>query len=135
MGNMNSRKEGDAEKGAGITTLAEDLVVLRNLAQQLHRMAPTADGPVIRAMLGRREALIGSIRARLAQSDALSDREQAKADLTSDERRSFREVISEIAEIDGRSARILTARSDDLAAEIRKVRAGKQWRENARSWK
>jgi len=108
---------------------------MRKLARQLNQMAPTADEHVLRAILGKREALMVSIRSLLAQSDTGREAIEPDGGAYAERKRSLREMVSEIARIDSESSRILAARSDEVAAEIRKMRAGKQWRENARSWK
>lgn len=102
--------------------IAQDLEALRKLAMQLQRMAASADDTVLRAILGKREALLDAIRSRLAESNA------AAAD--SGARRRLSQTVAEIAEMDQQSARLLKERAVAVAAEIEKLRAGRKWRES-----
>jgi hypothetical protein len=114
--------------------MAADLAELRDLAHRLKSVASTADDPMLRAILGKREALMDSIRARLAEAGAFEPPEVA-TDAGSDERRYLYDAVSEIVAMDRESARVLKDRADKVAAEIQKLRVGRQLRESARLWK
>ena len=60
----------EAPKTAGATPaqeIAQDLDELRTLAARFRHLAPTAGEPVLRAILLKREALLGSISARVGR--------------------------------------------------------------------
>lgn len=116
--------KGSASESAPAQAMAQDFESLRKLALQLQRIAPTADESVLRAILGKREALLGAIRSRLAEAESAA----RPADVGA--RRRFARAVDEISAMDRESARLLQERATAVAAEINKLRAGRKWRES-----
>jgi hypothetical protein len=124
------RANGDAAESSEV---AAELSELRDLSQQLRNVAATAEDHVLRAILGKREALMGSIRARLGEEGA-PEESGADSGQAANGKLVFDTMI-EIVDMDRESTRVLKARSAQVAEEIRKIRAGRKFRESARLWK
>lgn len=119
--------------------LVQDLRSLRRLASQLHRRASTADSHMVRVIMGKRELLLDSIRARVSRkpddSETVEDGSFADAlELSAQEKEVIAETVHEIRKLDTEAQRILKGRSDKLGAEIRRLKAGKKSRECYRKW-
>jgi len=117
-------------------SLVRDLRSLRRLAGQLHRRAATADGHRLRAIMGKREALLDAIRDRIESADQTPDAESfaAQLDASAAEKEAIAETVREIAVLDSAAEKILRDRAEELGAGIRKLKAGKKSRESYRQW-
>jgi len=129
----------DASKPAPGDALVQDLRSLRRLASQLHRRAATIDSHMLRAIMGKREALLDSIRSCLAPGadpsrppDPSSFAEELA--LSAQEKEVIAETVHEIAVLDREAERLLRGRAEALAAEIQKLKAGRKSRESYRKW-
>ena len=134
----NDARTEDARPERG-EALMRDLCSLRRLASQLRRRAPTADDHMLRAIMGKREALLDSIRASLgpASDDVETPRPASFSEelaLTDRQEEVIVETVHEIAALDGEAERILKDRAGELAAEIRKLKAGRKSRESYAKW-
>ena len=109
---------------AQATEIAEDLEALRTLAARFRHLAPTAQERVLRAILGKREALLEAISTRLGRPEEPVERAEAGARKTA-----FVQALSEVAALDRESERALGKRAENAAVEIQKLRAGKKWRQ------
>lgn len=117
-------------------SLVRDLRSLRRLAGQLHRRAATADEHRIRAIMGKREALLDAIRDRIESADNASDAESfaMQLEVNAAEKETLAETVREIAVLDSAAEKILRDRAEELGADIRKLKAGKKSRESYRQW-
>jgi hypothetical protein len=106
--------------------IAQDLKSLRLLAARFRHLAPTAQGHVLRAILGKREVLLESISTRLGR---LTGPAGHGADL-GPKKTAFAQALGEVAAIDRESQGALRKRAEETAAEIQKLRAGKKWRQS-----
>jgi len=118
--------KGEADD-ARARSLVRDLRSLRRLADQLHRRAATADGHRLRAIVGKREALLDAIRDRIGSADNARDAESLAA-----EKDAIAEAIREIALLDSATEKILRDRVEEFGADIRKRKAGKESRKSCR---
>ena len=119
--------------------LVQDLRALRKLAEQSHRRAATADGSMLRAIMGKREALLDAIRGRVATKDEPPDPPETtgfarELELTARDKEEIAQTVKEIAVLDSEVERILRTRADELGAEIQKLKAGKKSRECYKQW-
>ncbi len=135
MSEADDSHETDRKASSDTQLIATDVAALRNLAHQLKRMAPSADEHALRAILGKREALMDSIRRRLADKNAFEELQGVDNKVPVETHRLLYDVVSEILVLDRESARVLKQRAESVAAEIQKVRAGRKWRESAGLWK
>lgn len=117
-------------------SLVRDLRSLRRLAGQLHRRAATADGDRLRVIMGKREALLNAIRDRVEAADEDRDAESFAAELevNAAEEEAIAETVREIAALDSAAEKILRDRTEELGADIRKLKAGRKSRESYRQW-
>ena len=125
----------EADQSADATPtqeLAQDLDELRTLAARLRHLAPTAGEPVLRALLGKREALLGSISTRLGQPTPSAKRAGAGAtpEIAGAQSELFAQALREVAALDRESEAALRKRADEAAYEVLKLRAGKKWRQS-----
>ena len=114
-----------------------DVFALRRLATQMHRRASGGEGHVLRAMMGKREALLNAIRSRIATEDAdIADIALADClpEMSAAQQQLIVETVAEIAAIDRDTERVLSGRMNETAAEIQKLRAGRKWRESSQIW-
>ena len=114
-----------------------DVFALRRLATQMHKRAPGGDGHVLRAIMGKREALLGSIRSQLATEDAdIADVALADClpEMSAVQQQLIVETVAEIAAIDRDTERVLSGRMSETVAEMQKLRAGRKWRESSQTW-
>ena len=139
LGTELTNETGEQTQAEAADPVVADLCALRRLAAQLHKRAATADDPMLRAILGKREALLNSIRAHL--SPATGNAEDAPgecladgADVSPERRRMIAKTVEEIAAMDRESERILGKRLAETTAEMRKLKAGRQWRESSQKW-
>ncbi len=128
-----SRHDETRTDATGTQDIARDLATLRKLATRLHALASTADNGVLRAILGKREALLESISARLAAMPP-PQREGATPPIGEQERRLIAQALVEVTAMDRESESALRKRADEVAAEVRKLRAGRKWRESSQKW-
>lgn len=126
---MINRKPDAPSDGNDDRKVVSELSALRDLSQQLRSVAATAEDNVLRAILGKREALMGSIRVRLAEQE-----EEIAREGQSEKKKEIFKTISEIVDMDRESARLLKERAAQAAEEIKKIRAGRQFRESTRQW-
>ncbi|MGD1001248.1 MAG: hypothetical protein ABSA67_11185 [Candidatus Brocadiia bacterium] len=129
MANPEADKTADA---APAQEIAQDLDELRTLAARFRHLAPTAGEPVLRAILLKREALLGAIGTgvgRLTQSakSALAGVTPEDAGAQS---AAFARVLREVTAMDRESQAALKKRADEVADEVLKLRAGKKWRQS-----
>lgn len=137
MNDDTQETDGAQAEASGAQAIAQDLETLRRLAARLHRLAPMADEHVLRVILGKREALLDSIRTRLAQAPAPAEPDVSKpaaSEIGEPEQRQFARTLAEITALDRESEGLLKKRSGDTAAEIQKLRAGRHWRESSQRW-
>jgi len=112
--------------------IAQDLDELRTLSARFRHLAPTAAAPALRAILVKREALLGSIGAgigRLTQP-AQSATAVAAPEIGGPQRAAFAQVLREVTAMDREAQAALKKRADEVADEILKLRAGKKWRQS-----
>ena len=109
--------------------LASALTAFRKLALRLKRRAATADQQTFRAILGKREAILDSIRELVSPETATP-----VAELGQQEKRLVGKTLAEVATMDAESERIIRERAGKVAAEIQKLRAGRKWRETSKQW-
>jgi hypothetical protein len=115
--------------------IAQELDELRTLAARLRRLAPTAQEPVLRALLGKREALLGSIGARVGRLTQSAKCAAPAAPKTAGARNEvFSQTLREVMAMDRESEAALKKRSDASADQVLKLRAGKEWRQNNPQW-
>jgi hypothetical protein len=110
--------------------IAHELDELRTLSARFRHLAPTAGEPVLRAILLKREALLGSIGTgigRLAQSAQSAG---AAPENAGEQSAVFAQVLREVSAMDRESQAALRKRADEIADEILKLRAGKKWRQS-----
>ena len=116
--------------------IAQDLDELRTLSARFRHLAPTAQEPVLRALLGKREALLGSIGARvgrLAQA-ATSAGPVAAPEAAGAHKAVFAQTLRDVMDMDCESEAALRKRADAAADEVLKLRAGKEWRQSNPQW-
>jgi len=135
-GSTRARSNKSEANDARARSLVRDLRSLRRLAGQLHRRAATADEHRLRAIMGKREALLEAIRDRVESADETADRESfaAQLDASAAEKEAIAETVREIAVLDSAAEKILRDRAEELGAGIRKLKAGKKSRESYRQW-
>ena len=112
--------------------IAQNLDELRTLAARFRHLAPTAGEPVLRAILVKREALLGSISmgiGRLAQS-AKDAGAGAAPETAGAQGAVFAQTLREVTDMDRESQAALRKRSNEVADEVLKLRAGKKWRQS-----
>jgi len=131
--------ENKEETAGPAEALVRDLRALRRLAGQMHRRAASADGHMLRAIIGKREALLTSIRGHVSAAPAALPAMPADAfgralGLSAQEKEAISETLKEIMVLDAESDRILRSRAEELGAEIRHVKAGRKSRESYRTW-
>jgi hypothetical protein len=125
-GQAQKRTEATAAQAEDAATeIAQDLESLRILAARFRHLAPTAQEHMLRAILGKREALLDAISTRLGRQAEPADRADAGG-----QKSAFAQALREVAAADRESASALRKRSDETAAEIQKLRAGKKWRQS-----
>ena len=139
MGAELANDTGERTQQEGADPIVADLCALRRLAAQLHKRASTAGDSMLRAILGKREALLNSIRARLSPAagnaeEAPAERSADGADASPERRGMIAKAVEEIAAMDRESERILGKRLAETTAEMRKLKAGRQWRESSQKW-
>jgi len=118
--------------GGRATEIAQDLESLRMLAARFRHLAPTAQGRVLRVILGKREALLESISARLARPKDSGERADAGAALETARvpKSAFAQALGEVMALDRESEGALRKRCEEAAAGIQKLRAGIKWRQS-----
>jgi hypothetical protein len=129
MANPEADKTADA---APAQEIAQDLDELRTLAARFRHLAPTAAEPVLRAILLKREALLGAIGTgvgRLTQA-AKSAAAGGAPENAGAQSAAFAQVLREVTAMDRESQAALRKRADEIADEVMKLRAGKQWRQS-----
>jgi hypothetical protein len=112
--------------------IAQNLDELRTLAARFRHLAPTAGEPVLRAILLKREALLGSIGTgvgRLTQS-AKGASAGAAPETANAQNAVFAQALREVMAMDHESQAALRKRAGEAADEVLKLRAGKKWRQN-----
>jgi len=129
MANPEADKTADA---APAQEIAQDLDELRTLAARFRHLAPTAGEPVLRAILLKREALLGAIGTgvgRLTQA-AKSAAAGGAPENAGAQSAAFAQVLREVTAMDRESQAALKKRADEVADEVLKLRAGKKWRQS-----
>ena len=102
-------KETVPQRQDASNAVMDDLRSLRRLALRLQRRAASADEPMLRALLGKREALLNSLSARLGEPH--SDGAPLSG-LPESHREAIARTIEEIAAMDHKTRRALQARLD-----------------------
>jgi hypothetical protein len=110
--------------------IAQELDELRELAARFRRLAPTAKGPALRAILVKREALLGAISAGVSRM-AQSAKESGGPEPAGAQRGAFAAVLREVTDLDRESRAALRKRANDVADEVLKLRAGRKWRQSS----
>jgi hypothetical protein len=124
MKNPQTDKAADA---APAQAVAQELDELRILAARFRHLAPTAKEPVLRAILVKREALLGAISAGIGR---LTQSKGAAPETASAQKSAFAEVLREVTALDRESQAVLRKRANDVADEVLKLRAGRKWRQS-----
>jgi len=129
MANSEADKTADATPAQEI---AQDLDELRTLAARFRHLAPTAGEPVLRAILFKREALLGAIGTRVAQlaQSAKAAGAGAAPETVGAQSAAFARTLREVTDMDRESQAALRKRADEVADEVLKLRAGKKWRQS-----
>ncbi len=112
--------------------IAQELDELRTLAARFRHLAPTAGEPVLRAILLKREALLGAIGARVGRLTQSAKGAIAGVAVVNAGAQSaaFAQVLREVTAMDRESQAALRKRADEIADEVMKLRAGKKWRQS-----
>jgi hypothetical protein len=122
----------DPDKTAEATPaqeIAQELDDLRTLTARFRRLAPTAEPQVLRAILGKREALLGAIGARVGRlTQSANDAPAAAPETAGAQKAVFAETLREVVVMDRESQAALKKRAVEAAEEVLKLRAGKKWR-------
>ena len=127
MANPETDKTADATPAQEI---AQDLDELRMLAARFRHLAPTAGEPVLRAILVKREALLGSISTRVGRLTQSARDAGAAPETAGAQSAAFAQVLREVTAMDRESQAALRKRADEVADEVLKLRAGKKWRQS-----
>jgi hypothetical protein len=129
MANSETETTADATPAQEV---AQDLDELRALAAHLRLLAPTAEASVLRALMGKREALLGDIGARVSRMTTCAQRADADAApvVAAAQKAVFAQTLREVADMDRESQAALKKRADEAADKIVKLRAGKKWRQS-----
>jgi hypothetical protein len=123
----------EADKTAEVTSaqeIARELDELRTLSARFRHLAPTAGEPVLRAILLRREALLGSIGTGIGRLTQSAKSAGVAPENVGEQSAVFAQVLREVTAMDRESQAALRKRADDIADEILKLRAGKKWRQS-----
>jgi hypothetical protein len=112
--------------------IAQELDELRTLSARFRHLAPTAATPVLRAILVKREALLGSIGTGIGRlmQPAPSASADAAPEIGGPQRAAFAQVLREVTAMNRETQAALKKRADEVADEILKLRAGKKWRQS-----
>jgi hypothetical protein len=127
MANPEAEKTVDA---APTQEIAQDLDELRTLAARFRHLAPSAAGPVLRAILVKREALLGAISSGIGQLAQSAKGAGAAPETAGAQNAAFAEVLREVTALDRESQAALRKRANEIADEVLKLRAGRKWRQS-----
>lgn len=119
-GEMHAQRRMAAGSPDELREIERALGEYRSLSVQLRQMAAGAEPSALQAVLIRRAGVLAAIRSRRAPAASAPAPHESEADFT--------RSLAEIAEMDRDVIRLLEIRSAGVAAEIAKLRAGKQWR-------
>jgi hypothetical protein len=114
--------------------MARELDELRTLTARFRRLAPVAQPPVLRALLGKRETLLRSIGARVSRANLLAKDAGAAPETPGARNAAFAQTLREVADMDRESQAAFRKRTDAAADELLKLRAGKKWRQSNSPW-
>jgi len=123
----------EAERIADATPtqeIAQELDELRTLAARFRHLAPTASEPVLRAILLKREALLGAIGTGIGRLTQSAKSAGDPPENAGEQSAVFAQVLREVTAMDRESQAALRKRADEIADEILKLRAGKKWRQS-----
>jgi hypothetical protein len=114
--------------------MARELEELRTLTARFRRLAPVAQPPVLRALLGKRETLLRSIGAHVSRATSPAKDAGAAPETPGAQNAAFAQTLREVAEMDRAAQAELRKRSNATANELLKLRAGKKWRQSNPQW-